>query len=841
MRLWLARLSLLWVVLGPVALAAGPDDEFIEIYSLIQQADALQASGQAAAAAPKYQAAQEKLRKFQKAHPSWNEKLIQFRLGYVAKKLQALPGETTSATLPSPARAGPAATNNLSTPPEPAGPSPEQLALQKRVETAQERLRQLEADKALLEARLREALTAQPAAVDPRELEKAEARVKALQKENDLLKVSLEQQRVKLAAVVEAAVYQQAIEELRSARHRLAQQDEALAALRQEREVLQRRLKTLSERTDRAVKDLTADNERLRQQVAELEPKAADAAQVERLRENLALAQKALTEEQALTERLRAEKLALEKRLGELAATLDLHADGRVIELERSPELDQLREQVMARVAALQEDLQQTRGALTTEQARVAQLTAEKNDLARRWEESAAREHARADEIEQLKQGLIQAETKLAAEQARVEELQAENTKLAGAVKDLRVALAAASEAKPPSAEVPVLPPGGAALESEARRADALQAENAALEQRYQALLARREAEARAEAAALEKQLAAARADAEHNAALVARLQTALAALEQEKQAWERERARFEIRVASTAPIAPGGGADAEKVKRLEQQREALQQRIDALTKELADAKAKADSARSDTLGKELDAALAKLRAYEAERVPYTAEELALFKKPAASITRLESARSASARHPLPAGAEPFAAEAQKAFAEGRLDDASASYREILKREPASVFALANLAVVQIEQKRFSQAEEHLRRALEIDPDDVHSLSQLGYLNYLQEKSDAAIDALSKAAKLDPGRAEVHNYLGLALSQKGLRFQAETALRKSVQLQPGYGSGHYNLAVVYATQQPPFVALARWHYEKALAAGQRPNPDLEKLIETQQR
>ena len=66
---------------------------------------------------------------------------------------------------------------------------------------------------------------------------------------------------------------------------------------------------------------------------------------------------------------------------------------------------------------------------------------------------------------------------------------------------------------------------------------------------------------------------------------------------------------------------------------------------------------------------------------------------------------------------------------------------------------------------------------------------------------------------------------------------KGLRAQAETALRKAIQLDPNYGAAHNNLAVIYLSQQPPLVELARWHYQKALDAGQPHNPDLEKMLD----
>ena len=116
-------------------------------------------------------------------------------------------------------------------------------------------------------------------------------------------------------------------------------------------------------------------------------------------------------------------------------------------------------------------------------------------------------------------------------------------------------------------------------------------------------------------------------------------------------------------------------------------------------------------------------------------------------------------------------------------------------------------------------------------------PDDAYNLSILGYLKFRQEKYDEALDALSRAAKLDPQNPEIENYLGVTLGHKGLRAQAETALRKAIQLDPNYGAAHNNLAVIYISQQPPLVGLARWHYQKALDLGQPRNPDLEKMLD----
>jgi Tfp pilus assembly protein PilF len=64
-----------------------------------------------------------------------------------------------------------------------------------------------------------------------------------------------------------------------------------------------------------------------------------------------------------------------------------------------------------------------------------------------------------------------------------------------------------------------------------------------------------------------------------------------------------------------------------------------------------------------------------------------------------------------------------------------------------------------------------------------------------------------------------------------------MRIPAEAALRKAIELDPSYAGAHVNLAVVYITQQPPAVELARLHYQKALAEGAPRNADLEKMIE----
>jgi Flp pilus assembly protein TadD len=155
----------------------------------------------------------------------------------------------------------------------------------------------------------------------------------------------------------------------------------------------------------------------------------------------------------------------------------------------------------------------------------------------------------------------------------------------------------------------------------------------------------------------------------------------------------------------------------------------------------------------------------------------------------------------------------------------------------MLRQDESNVYTLANLAAIQLELGHLEEAEKHVKQALASSPNDAYSLSILGYLKLRQEKYDESLAALSRAARLEPANAEIQNYLGIVLSHKGLRAAAETALRKAIQLEPDYASAHNNLAVIYATEKPPWMGLARWHYQKALSAGHARNADLEKLLE----
>ena len=242
----------------------------------------------------------------------------------------------------------------------------------------------------------------------------------------------------------------------------------------------------------------------------------------------------------------------------------------------------------------------------------------------------------------------------------------------------------------------------------------------------------------------------------------------------------------------------------------------------------------RAEKAQVAELQNRIDTLRSRLEILEAEKIPYTDEEKKLFAEPNTGDQPVNTLQAKVATLPE-GGADDFKA-GQAALIEAKFGEAEQKFLHVLKLDEENPLTLGNLALAQMEQGNYEGAEASLTRALKNDDEDAFSLSLIGTLRYRQKKYDEARDYLAKAVKLNPEDSRAQHFLGSALNNLGQRKAAETALRKAVQIKPGYSEAHHNLAVVYATQNPPFIALAKFHYDKAVAGGHKKNADLEKIL-----
>src|SRR5207244_2003026 len=197
----------------------------------------------------KYLEAQTALQRLQKAYPDWNGQVVKFRLNYVAEKIAAVPGSSAAATASIPASA--AATNPPA--PSPAAalnatfavrPRPaEPVTVENQLSGLKDQVRQLQADMIVLQAKLKEALSAQPTALDPSQLTEAQEKMKSLQKENDLLKVSVGQEKSRPTA--DPRLLEQTQTALADASRKVAEQTQKANNLASEKQALQKKLDSL--------------------------------------------------------------------------------------------------------------------------------------------------------------------------------------------------------------------------------------------------------------------------------------------------------------------------------------------------------------------------------------------------------------------------------------------------------------------------------------------------------------------------------------------------------------------------------------------------------------------
>jgi tetratricopeptide (TPR) repeat protein len=297
-----------------------------------------------------------------------------------------------------------------------------------------------------------------------------------------------------------------------------------------------------------------------------------------------------------------------------------------------------------------------------------------------------------------------------------------------------------------------------------------------------------------------------------------------------EKIALERRVQQLTTATNSSASIA----AYESRIRELTQDRNNLIERLDLANQQKAGGNSPELVAQLAALNSEVSKLRSRLAVAEAQPVPFTEEELAFFKTTVPAPAK-PSAEKRSIKE-MPAGTAELVTSAQQHFARQEFDQAEADYQKILDRDQNNGIALANLATIELQQGKLEEAEKHIQAALALSPDDAYNLSTLGFLKFRQGKYDEALNNLSRAAQLDPNNPEIQNYLGVTLGHQGQRKQAETALRRAIQMAPNYAPAHNNLAVLYLAHTPPLAELARWHYQKALEAGQPRNPDLEKAL-----
>jgi len=337
--------------------------------------------------------------------------VVAYRLRYVAEKLEALPAADAAGT-----PTGSASSTN--SPAVAAAPANEVIA---QFNALNEEIGSLRGEKQRLEARLREALTAQPAPVDPQELKRAVDRITQLQSTNQALVTRLEAQERERSGLVDKVLLVEAQQALAAAKKESAAQRDKTADLERLRNQADAELKRLREGE---VKALKTENTALKGQVDALKSDTERGQQIAALAKRLEVLQAKYDEASKANQTLQVDHDRLERQLQDLKARQSEEGIVKVKQLETALVLAKAEAERHSTTAAkLESQLSaevvkrtQTEGENQELTRRVAALTEQVSGVQRLQTQLEAEREERGELERQLKA----AEAKLTAAQAAV-------------------------------------------------------------------------------------------------------------------------------------------------------------------------------------------------------------------------------------------------------------------------------------------------------------------------------------------------------------------------------------------------------------------------------------
>ena len=146
-----------------------------------------------------------------------------------------------------------------------------------------------------------------------------------------------------------------------------------------------------------------------------------------------------------------------------------------------------------------------------------------------------------------------------------------------------------------------------------------------------------------------------------------------------------------------------------------------------------------------------------------------------------------------------PKVAEEVLAGALEAHKDGRLDEATAIYRQILATEPDHADTLHLLGVALHQMGRNDEARPLIEQATKVQPDVPHYHNHLGQVLFGLKLFEPAEEEFEKALALRLGYPQAYNNLGLTQLEMRRYEDASFTFKKALIYDPDFAQAHNNL------------------------------------------
>jgi tetratricopeptide (TPR) repeat protein len=138
-------------------------------------------------------------------------------------------------------------------------------------------------------------------------------------------------------------------------------------------------------------------------------------------------------------------------------------------------------------------------------------------------------------------------------------------------------------------------------------------------------------------------------------------------------------------------------------------------------------------------------------------------------------------------------------AQAAEHHRAGRLEEAEAIYRDILRRDPRNLEALRLLALIAMNTEHYGQAEKLLKRAVEVAPDYLAAWLDLSRAQLERLDLPSAMASIERARQLNPRSANVQVHVANVQARTGRHAEAIDSYRRAIELGPGLPAGYLGL------------------------------------------
>jgi len=174
--------------------------------------------------------------------------------------------------------------------------------------------------------------------------------------------------------------------------------------------------------------------------------------------------------------------------------------------------------------------------------------------------------------------------------------------------------------------------------------------------------------------------------------------------------------------------------------------------------------------------------------------------------------------------------------KANEAFAAQKFSTAATLYEDALRGDPKNTNALVGLGYSRQREDKLDAAEAALKKCLAYDPTNDIAAFHLGVTHFKQQRWNDSMIAFEKGLAKNPQNARARHYLGIIATKLNFFDRAEREFKTALAIDPNYGEAHFNLAVLYATWDPPKWDKAKAEYDQALKKGVSADKALETLL-----